>query len=117
MFEEAIREFQEAVTLTKRSPQRLVHLARAYALAGKRSQAQQLLDETRELPKQRYVSLYEIAVVYAGLGQKDQAFTWLQKSYEERSSGVVGLQVDPRLDNLRSDARFQDLAGRVGLPP
>jgi Flp pilus assembly protein TadD len=51
MFEEAIREFQEAVTLIKRSPQRLVPLARAYVLAGKRSQAQQLLDEAKELPK------------------------------------------------------------------
>jgi tetratricopeptide (TPR) repeat protein len=116
MFEEAIRELQKAVALTGRMPTRLAQLAHAYALAGKRSQAQLLLDEIKELYKQRYVSPYDIAMVYAGLGQKDQAFAWLQKAYEERA-WLTMLQVDPGFDNLRADPRFTDLLRRVGFPP
>jgi serine/threonine protein kinase/Tfp pilus assembly protein PilF len=115
LFEEAIRELQKAVALTERSPVRLAQLAHAYALAGKRGQAQLLLDEIKELSKQRYVSPYDIAMVYAGLGQKDQAFGWLQKAYEERR--LATLQVDPGFDNLRADPRFTDLLRRGGFPP
>jgi tetratricopeptide (TPR) repeat protein len=95
----------------------LAWLAHAYALAGKRSQAQLLLDEAKELSKQRYLSPYDIAIVYAGLGQKDQAFAWLQKAYEQRCDFMVWLKVDPRFGNLRADPRFQDLVRRVGFPP
>jgi len=91
-------------------------LGRAYALAGQRDKAQKALDELREMSKQRYVSPYLIAVVYAGLGDKDQAFAWLEKAYQDRSFFLIWLNVEPRFDSLRDDSRFADVVRRVGLP-
>jgi hypothetical protein len=58
---------------------------------------------------------FDSAIIYAGLGQRDQAFEWLEKPYKERSSWLAYLKADPRLDPLRSDPRFQELLLRVGL--
>jgi len=58
-----------------------------------------------------------IALIYAGLGEKDQAFAWLEKGYEERSFQMQWLTVEPRWDSLRSDPRFADLLRRMGLKP
>ncbi len=91
-------------------------MGRAYALAGQRDKAQKALDELREMSKQRYVSPYLIAVVYAGLGDKDQAFAWLEKAYQDRSFFLIWLNVEPRFDSLRDDSRFADVVRRVGLP-
>ncbi len=60
---------------------------------------------------------YGIGVIHAGLGEDDQAFEWLERAYEERSSRLVYLKVDPPLDNLRPDPRFEDLLRRVRLAP
>jgi hypothetical protein len=81
--------------------------------ATKRYQA---LDELKALSNRRYVSPYSIALIYAGLGEKDQAFAWLEKAYEDRSSLMVYLKVEPMLDSLRSDTRFAELVRRIGLP-
>ena len=62
------------------------------------------------------IGRYEIALVYAGLKDKDNAFTWLEKAYEARDKGLTYLKVDPCLDPLRADPRFKDLEKRVGLP-
>jgi DNA-binding winged helix-turn-helix (wHTH) protein/TolB-like protein/Tfp pilus assembly protein PilF len=115
-FEEAILEFQKAVTLTRGRPRMLAQLARAYALAGKRSQAQMFLNEAKEQLKRSYDTPYFIALAHAALGEDDEAFEWLEKSYEERSHLLVDLNVESTLDRLRSDRRFQDLVKRVGLP-
>jgi hypothetical protein len=73
------------------------------------------LDQLKELSNERYVAPYWIAVVCAGLGEKDQAFQWLEKSYQERSSEMIVFNVDPWFDNLRPDPRFADLVRRIGL--
>jgi len=75
------------------------------------------MSNLRGLSKQRYVSSYAIAYVYIPLGDFDQACAWLEKAYEEGSPGLVFLKVDPRMDPLRSDPRFQDLLRRMNLPP
>ena len=75
-----------------------------------------MLDQLEELSKSRYVSPYDRATVYAGLGEKDQAIAWLEKAYQERSDGLVFLKVEPKFDGLRSDPRFADLLRRVGFP-
>jgi hypothetical protein len=66
---------------------------------------------------QRYIAPYDVAVIYAGLGERDEAFAWLNRAYDARSYTLaVYLNTDSRLDNLRSDARFTDLRRRIGLP-
>ena len=116
MYAEAIATFQKGMNEAERHPQLLASLGRAYALAGQSDKAQKVLDELREMSKQRYVSPYLIAVVYAGLGDRAQAFAWLEKAYEDRSFFLIWLKVEPRFDNLRDDSRFVELLRRVGLP-
>jgi len=87
-----------------------------HARLGERSQALRILDELKGASKQKYVSAYSFAVIYLGLGEKDQAFAWLEKAYEERSFLLPYLKVDPIWDPLRSDPRFADLLRRMGLP-
>src|SRR5262249_51660823 len=92
-------------------------LAYVYAVSGQREKAKGLLRELIELSKHRYVAPYPVAEAYAGLGEKDQAFQWLNKAYEEHSHLLRRLKADPRFHSLRSDPRFADLLRRVGLPP
>ncbi len=115
MPEKAIDELKKAVSLSGGSSVYVSSLAHAYAIAGRRKEAEMLLRQMTERAKHAYVSAFHIAIICAGLGQKDQALAWLEKGYQERSAGMVWLKVDPRLDVLRSDPRFQDLLRRVGL--
>jgi tetratricopeptide (TPR) repeat protein len=92
-------------------------LGHAYAQSGEPDKANQALAELREMSKQHYISPYLTAVVYLGLGDKDQAFAWLDKAYQDRSSLLIWLKVEPLFDPLRADPRFQDLLRRVGLMP
>jgi hypothetical protein len=75
-----------------------------------------MLEGLNRLSATRYVSPYSIALVHAGLGDRDQAFLWLDKAYAERSDYMPYLRLEPMLDGLRSDHRFATLIGRVGLP-
>jgi tetratricopeptide (TPR) repeat protein len=95
----------------------IADLAQAYALAGKRSEAQEKISELQELAKERYVSPSLFALAYAAIGDKDQAFAWLEKSIDEHDLVTVRLKVDHRFANLRSDPRFAVLVKRVGLQP
>ena len=76
-----------------------------------------MLDELTEIAKHRYMPPAYRARVYAGLGEKDEAFVWLGKAYKERSDWLVYLRSDSRLDPLRSDPRFTDLLRRMNLLP
>jgi len=89
----------------------------AYALAGKQVEAREILAELEEQSKQDYVPSDNMALVCLGLGERDRAFTWLEKAFTQRSPFFVWLKVFPELDRIRSDPRFQDLVRRVGLPP
>lgn len=115
MYKEAIAEFQQAAKLSG-SPLMMSLLAHAYAASGNRTEAERLLLALGQ-QKQRYVSPYTVATIYAGLGQKDQAFKWLDKAFEERDIWLMNLRVDPLFKSLRSDRRFSDLLGRIGLTP
>ena len=112
----AIAEFQTEVKDTKRSFNSLTNLAHAYAVAGDKPQALKLLAELQELSKRRIVDSWEFAIVYAGLGDKDRAFEFLDKGYDERPSDLENLKSDPRMNPLRSDPRYQELLLRMGLP-
>ena len=115
MFAEAIDLLQKAMALDQNSHSS-AQLGYAYALSGQRDKAQQILDALNEQAKRTYVTPDSFAVIYSALGDKDQAFAWLEKSFTEHSDFLVYLRVRPTLDSLRSDPRFQDLVRRVGLP-
>jgi len=114
-FAEAIAAAKKAVELSERAPGALGMLGLSYGLAGKKTEATQILNELLELKKSRYVTPAALANVYVGLGDKDQAFVWLEKAYQERSNYIAYLKVFPLLDPIRSDPRFADLVQRVGL--
>ena len=92
-------------------------LAHIYANAGMHEEAIKLLDMLKELPKTEYLSPYNIALIYAGLGDREQAFEWLKKASEDHSEWFASLRVDPRLDSLREDARFTDLLRKLKFAP
>jgi TolB-like protein/DNA-binding winged helix-turn-helix (wHTH) protein/Flp pilus assembly protein TadD len=110
--DDAIAELQKAVQLSAGSPTCTANLARAFAISGRRDQAVQLLDD---LKKRAHATsnASEIAVVYAALGDNDQAMTWLEKGFDERFN--PGVLLRPGFDPLRADRRFQDVERRVGL--
>jgi len=113
----AIAAFQHALDLEKDNAEIWSGLGHAYAASGNRTEAQKVLDHLKELSAHSYVAPYDVAVVYAGLGKKDQTFVWLDQAYKERSYLLaVYLTTDSRLDNLHSDPRFADLRRRIGLP-
>ena len=123
-YPEAIAAFQNAIGLFPGgSSIAKAELAHTYAVSGNRDAAQKIIAELQELAKSKYVSSFQIAAIYAGLSaspartEKDQAFAWLEKAYEERSDGLVNLKAEQRFDSLRSDPRFKDLAHRIGLIP
>jgi TolB-like protein/Tfp pilus assembly protein PilF len=115
MFPDAIAEMQNAVRLSS-SPNNLARLGYAYATSGQIGAARQILDKLTDLSSEAYVWPTYIAAIYGGLGDKDQAFAWLEKAYQDRTGGLIYLKVFPMLDSLRSDPRFRGLAQRVGFP-
>jgi tetratricopeptide (TPR) repeat protein len=114
-FAEAIASSEKAAALSGRAPGALGHLGLAYGLAGRKEEARQVLDELLALNRRRYVTAPTVAHIFIGLGDKDQAFVWLEKAFQERSNYMVWLKVWPPLDPLRSDPRFDDLLQRIGL--
>jgi tetratricopeptide (TPR) repeat protein len=115
MYEEAVEEVKKASALGRTGPQAPAALAYAYAVAGKREEAQKILDELKESAKQRYVPAFSFALIYMGLDDKDQAFEWLNKTFEENPYRIAFIKVNPRFDSLRSDPRFDALLRRMKL--
>src|SRR5712692_5208463 len=116
MYKEAAVEFDKALVSYPDNQYVLSELGYAHAQAGKRAEAQKALDRLNDLAKQKYVPAGYRAMIYVGMGEKDKAFEWLEKSYEERyvvGDGTADIKVDPVFDSLRSDPRFQDLLRRM----
>lgn len=113
--DEAIAELKKAVELSNGIPSMLSGLGHAYAVAGREKEARHVLDRLTELSRKRYVSAYHIALIYCGLGELEQAFDYLEKTFAERDAWLIWLRVEPQLDPLRDDPRFADLLRRVGL--
>lgn len=111
MLPQSIRAFRQAGN----GAYALGHLGNVEARAGQTEAAQRIIGQLETDVRQQNVGRYEIALVYAGLGEKDQAFDWLEAAYRAHDVGLVYLKVDPCLDPLRSDPRFADLLQRVGL--
>jgi tetratricopeptide (TPR) repeat protein len=93
----------------------LGHLGNAYARAGRAREARACLRELKELLDEQDIGEYEVALIYAGLGEGDAAFEWLDKAYRERAYDMIMLKVEPRFATLQSDPRFKALLGKMGL--
>src|SRR5712692_415586 len=105
---EAIAGFKKGILLNRGSAWSfsMAGLGHVYAMSGQKGEARSVLDELKQLSGQQYVPASSIALIYAGLGEKEQAFAWLEKAYEERAFQMQFLKVEPRWDTLRSDPRY-----------
>jgi serine/threonine-protein kinase len=115
MFKEALEQYDKALAGSKNSPLMRVERASVLALAGESDKARAELKEIEEMAKQRYISAYPIATIYAALKDRDRAIEWLEKAYTERADWMVFLNVDPRWNGIKSDPRFVDLLRRMNL--
>jgi TolB-like protein/Tfp pilus assembly protein PilF len=116
MFPEAIEEFKAAVEHSKRVQLAVASLAHAYALAGNHTEARKLLAELEQKSKKEFVSPYLLAVIHVGLGDNDRALELLEEAYKEKSVDLVQAKVDPKLDPLRTDPRFNEMMKKVAFP-
>jgi len=114
-YDQAIAEYSAMVSSSGNDPVRLASLGCAYGLAGKKLQAQKVVAQLDEASKIHYVPAYLLALVHAALRENDKAFSWLEKAYEQHDSYLVRLRVEPLMDPLRSDPRFEKLLHRMNF--
>ncbi len=116
MFKEGMAEFEKAAAVAPDNLIATTGLGYGYAVTGRRADAHKLLDQLKGLSRQQYVSPIWMAKIYAGLEDKDEAFKWLEKAYEDHSIVSVGyIKTNPMFDPLRSDPRYKDLLRRTNL--
>ena len=114
-FQESFAELKRARTIDANWSYLIAELGYAYAASGERAEAERILQHLKERATREYVDALLIAYIYVGLGQKDQAFAWLEKGYQERSGLMPFLKNEPKWDPLREDGRFADLLRRIGI--
>ncbi len=114
--EQAIAAHLKASELSQGAPSFRGQLGRAYALAGRHQEAREILDELMETAERTPVSSFDVCLLHLALGDADRAIEWLNRAFDEHSDHLPYLKVNPRIDALRSDPRFQALIGRMGFP-
>jgi tetratricopeptide (TPR) repeat protein len=115
-YEEALREFKKERDISGRSdPLFEACEGVAYQRWGRKSEAQQVLDDLLKQAEKGYVPPISLANLYFALGEKDKGFKWLDKAYEERDSTILEIKVDPGFDSVRSDSRFTAMLKKIGL--
>jgi tetratricopeptide (TPR) repeat protein len=117
MHQEAIEEMQKAVSDSGRSTEALAGLAQAYAAARLTGPMQQVIDELNRGANRHYVSAYNVAKIYASLGDKTRTFDYLAKAEDEHNPDLIELKREPCFDDMRSDPRFASLLRRMNFPP
>ena len=115
MFPEAVSELREAVKLANKMAFTLSAYGEALAESGDRRGAAEVLATLEERARTKYVSAYDIGLIYAALGDRNQAFAWLDKAQVERAAFLPYITWDRRADSLRADPRFTKLLQRLGL--
>ena len=115
-YELAITEGEKGVKLSGGSPLMRAALAHTLGTAGRTNEASQMLDDLTKLATQKYVAPYFLAGIHVGMGENDRAIEYLEKCYDEHSHWLIYLHIDPSMDGLRDNTRFQNLLRRVGLP-
>ena len=116
-YQKAADEARKAWTLSGEQPLWAVLLGQAYAKNGNRAETRKILEDLLKRSRTAYIPPTFIAVLYAALGETNNAFQWIEKAYAERDLYLAGIKVDPSFDSLRSDERFRSLAMRMGLSP
>jgi TolB-like protein len=111
----AIAHLKQARTETGEMPLMDAALGLAYAVSGKKAETMKLAEAFKAAAKKRYIPPTYFGMLFAGLGDKDKAMMWLEKAYDDRADGLTWLNVEPMLDEVRSDPRFQNLIRRIGL--
>lgn len=111
--DESLNAIHRAIELLGDSLFAKISHAQALAAAGKRAEAEEVLQRVFEQGKQRYISYYHIAIVYAYLNEKDKALAALERAYEDREGWLIWLRVEPSLDNLRSEPQFKHLQKKI----
>jgi TolB-like protein len=111
----AIAHLKQARKETGEMPLMDAALGLAYAVSGKKAETMKLAEAFKAAAKKRYIPPTYFGMLFAGLGDKDKAMMWLEKAYDDRADGLTWLNVEPMLDEVRSDPRFQDLIRRIGL--
>ncbi|MGA9306933.1 MAG: hypothetical protein WBW31_16125, partial [Candidatus Sulfotelmatobacter sp.] len=115
MYPQAQQYYQSILAFAPHEPALLALLGHLYAVTGRQAAAREIISQLQQLSGSQYVPSLYVALIYIGLGEKDQAFAWLDKAYAERCDFLVYLPTDPMADPLRSDPRFLALLGRLGL--
>ena len=116
MYQEALPLMETATRLNPSNAIFLALLGYVHGNLKQASDARRILEQLSAEARQRYIPAFAFAVVHLGLDEKDQAFAWLEKAYEERENRLAILAEDPVWDGLRSDPRFDNLLRRIGLP-
>jgi eukaryotic-like serine/threonine-protein kinase len=114
-YDEALTDMRRGAALLQGNVVVSADIGHVHAASGQRGEAERVIEMLQKEAAQRYVSPFEIALIYVALGETDRAFAWLDKAYQDRSDLLVYLDVEPRLDPVRSDPRFKELATKVGL--
>ncbi len=114
-YQDAAAQFERAMAIAGRGTNALASLGHLYGVSGRRADAEAVLRELLERAQTRRLYSYQVALVYAGLGRRDDAFKWLERAYDERATLLSYLKMDPRFDALRDDARFEALLRRMHL--
>jgi serine/threonine protein kinase/tetratricopeptide (TPR) repeat protein len=114
-YDEAIQSFRRAKELSGDYPLSLAALSYSLAVAGREAEAMELLGKLNQISEARYVPALYFGLIYMGLGDKDQAFYWMDKAFEERSGYLLYLKVDPKVDSLRGDPRFNEVLKKIGF--
>ena len=116
MYAESFASFEKAIASYGENPSLFMgFLGYAYARGGQREKAKQILIQLRDAAKQGYVSPYALGIIHLGLGEKDHAFSLLEKAAEERTTMMTSLKFDHRMDSVRSDPRFRSLLKKMNL--
>jgi eukaryotic-like serine/threonine-protein kinase len=115
-FSDAIAAFERGVDLSRRHPTYLAQLGHGFAIAGRRNDAESVLEELKELSSRRYVAARGIAEIHIGLGNVDDAFAWLEQAFQQRNGWLIHIRENPRYDRLRGDPRYADLVRRMNFP-
>ena len=113
MYNEAIAAFRRTETVLRGWPVAVAAIGHVQGISGRRGEARQTLDELKRLARERYVTPYGVALIHAGLGERQQALSWLERALDDRAHWLVWLKLDPRFDPLRADPGFAELLRRI----